>query len=86
MATRVGGGPWASGMRANVCSLAQRILTAERLDDGRLRIRNVRMRNPQDPKEWIGLPGYLEPMSDKTWRTFVKQRREVLFGKEESAS
>jgi len=81
MSTRV------RGMRAAVSSLQQRIITVERPEEGgKQRVVKARLRNQQDTKEWVGLAGFLGPMSDQAWRAFVKQRRELLFGKEESVA
>lgn len=86
MATRTKGGPWGPGLRANISSLQQRIITVEYNEGDKMRIVKVRLRVQQDPKEWVALAGFLGPMSDANWRAFVKQRKELLFGKEEDAT
>jgi hypothetical protein len=68
-------------LRATPCSLLKYIVTEVKKDDETKHYLR-RMRNQMNPPEAVVLPGLLEPMSDKTWRTFVKKRREILFGKE----
>jgi hypothetical protein len=68
-------------MRAAVSSLQQRIITVERPEEGgKQRVVKARLRNQQDTKEWVGLAGFLGPMSDQAWRAFIKQRKAILKG------
>lgn len=79
MSTKTKGGPWGPGMHAAVSSLQQRILTVTHPEEGgKMRITQVRLRNQQDPKDWVGLAGFLGPMSDLAWRAFIQQRKEQL--------